>query len=95
MRAPEKVKSERLVCPRPSERQYSPVPQNPLVGEVSGCHISEAGGKRLFPGSGDLMMQITEKWQFPPFRPRIRAAKEPPVEFGRLRLAGLIGPIYR
>ncbi len=41
------------------------------------------------------MMQITEKWQSPPFRPRIRTAKEPLVEFGRLRLAGFIGPIYR
>ncbi len=31
------------------------------VGEVSGCRVSKAGGKRLFPGSGDLVMQITEK----------------------------------
>ncbi len=43
----------------------------------------------LFPGSGDLTMQIAEKGQFSQFRPRIRAAKEPLVEFGRLRLAGL------
>ncbi len=65
------------------------------VGEVSGCRVNEAVGKRLFPGSGDLMMQITEKRQFPPSRPGIQAAKELLVEFGRLRLTGLIGPINR
>ncbi len=31
------------------------------VVEVSGCPVSKAGGKRLFPGSGDLVMQITGK----------------------------------
>ncbi len=31
------------------------------VGEVSGCRISKVGGKWLLPGSGDLLMQITEK----------------------------------
>ncbi len=40
-------------------------------------------------------MQITEKWQLPPFRSGIRAAKVPLVEFRHLRLAGLIGPIQR
>ncbi len=40
-------------------------------------------------------MQIAENWQFSLSRPRIRATKEPLVEFGRLRLAGLIKPIYR
>ncbi len=44
----------------------------------------------LLPGSEDLMMQIAEKFLFPPFRPRIRAAKESLVEFRRLRLAVLI-----
>ncbi len=34
------------------------------------------------------MMQISEKYKFPPFRPRVRAAKEPVVELGRLRLSG-------
>ncbi len=53
------------------------------VGEVSGCRVSKAGGKRLFPGSGDLLMQITEKRQLPPFRFGIWAAKEPLVEFRR------------
>ncbi len=38
------------------------------VGEVSGRRVSKEGGKRLLPGSGDLLMQITEKWQLPPFR---------------------------
>ncbi len=65
------------------------------VGEVSGWCVSKAGGKRLFPGSGDLLMQITEKRQLPPFRPGIWAAKEPLVEFRSLRLAGLVGPIQR
>ncbi len=35
------------------------------VGEVSGRCISK-GRKRLFPGSGDLLMQITEKRQLSP-----------------------------
>ncbi len=65
------------------------------VGEVSRCHVNKAGGKQLFPGFGDLLMQITEKRQLPPFRSGIWAAKEPLVEFRRLRLAGLIGPIQR
>ncbi len=65
------------------------------VGEVSGCRVCKAGGKRLHPGSGDLLMQIAEKWQLPPFRSGIRAAKEPLVEFRRFRLAGLVGPIQR
>ncbi len=65
------------------------------VGEVSGCRVSKAGGKRLFPESGDLLMQIAEKWQLPSFRSGIRAAKVPLVEFRRLRLAGLVGPIQR
>ncbi len=34
------------------------------VGEVSGRHVSEAGRKCLFPGSGDLMMQITKNGSF-------------------------------
>ncbi len=34
------------------------------VGEVSGRRVSKAGGKRLFPGSGDLLMQITKKGSF-------------------------------
>ncbi len=41
------------------------------------------------------MMQIAEKCQFPPSRPAIRAAMEPLIKFGQLRLVGLIGPIYR
>ncbi len=65
------------------------------VGEVSGCRVSKAGGKRLLPGSGDLLMQIAEKWQLPPFRSGIRAAKEPLDEFRCLRLAGLVGPVQR
>ncbi len=36
------------------------------VGEVSGRRVSKAGRKRLFPGSGDLLMQITEKRQLSP-----------------------------
>ncbi len=36
------------------------------VGEVSGRRISKAGRERQFPGSGDLLMQITEKRQLPP-----------------------------
>ncbi len=65
------------------------------VGEVSGHRVSKAGGKRLFPGSGDLLMQITEKRQLPPFRLGIWAAKEPLIEFRSPRLAGLVGPIQR
>ncbi len=65
------------------------------VGEVSGCRVSKAGGKRLFPGSGDILMQITEKWQLPPFRLGIWVAKEPLVEFWSPRLAGLVRPIQR
>ncbi len=65
------------------------------VGEVSGCRVSKAGGKWLFPGSGDLLMQITEQWQLPPFRLGIWAAKEPLVEFRSPRLTGLVGPIQR
>ncbi len=34
--------------------------------EVSGRRVSKAGRKRLFPGSGNLLMQITEKRQLPP-----------------------------
>ncbi len=41
--------------------------RNHEVGEVSGrCSVSKAGRKRLFPGSGNLLMQITEKRQLPP-----------------------------
>ncbi len=65
------------------------------VGEVSGCRVSKAGGKRPFPGSGDLLMQIAEKRQLPPFRSGIWPAKELLVEFRRLRLVGLVGPIQR
>ncbi len=65
------------------------------VGEVSGRHVSKAGGKWLLPGTGDLLMQIAEKWQLPPFRSGIWAAKEPLVEFRRLRIMGLVGPIQR
>ncbi len=63
------------------------------VGEVSGRRISKAGGKRLLPGSGDLLMQITKKWQLPPFRLGICTAKEPVIEFRSSRLVGLVGPI--
>ncbi len=35
------------------------------VGEVSGRRVSKAGIERLFPVSGDLLMQITEKRQLP------------------------------
>ncbi len=46
----------------------NPAPHNHKVGEVSGRRVSQAGGeKRLFPGSGDLLMQIAEKQQLPPF----------------------------
>ncbi len=38
------------------------------VDEVSGRRVSKAGGKWLLPGTGDLSMQIAEKWQLPPFR---------------------------
>ncbi len=65
------------------------------VGEVSGCRISKAGGKWLFPGSGDLLMQITEKRQLPLFRLGIWAAKKTLVEFRSPRLAGLVGSIQR
>ncbi len=65
------------------------------VGEVSGCRASMAGGKRLFPGPGDVLMQITEKRQLPPFRLGIWAAKELLVKFRSPRLAGLVGPIQR
>ncbi len=40
--------------------------RNHEVGEVSGRRVSKAGRKRLFPGSGNLLMQITEKRQLPP-----------------------------
>ncbi len=40
--------------------------RNHEVGEVSGRRISKAGRKRLFPGSGNLLMQMTEKRQLPP-----------------------------
>ncbi len=62
-------------------------------GDVSGRRVSKAGGKRLFPGSGDLLMQITEKRQLPLFRLGIWASKEPLIEFRSQRLAGLVGPI--
>ncbi len=50
---------------------------------------SKAGGKWLLPGSGDLLMQIAEKWQLPPFRLGMCTAEEP------FRSSGLIGPIQR
>ncbi len=65
------------------------------VGEVSGRHISKAGGKWLLPGSGDLLMQITEKLEIPPFRLGICNAEEPLIEFRSSGLAGVIGPIQR
>ncbi len=40
-------------------------------------------------------MQITEKWQLPPFKLGMRADEEAIVEFRSSRLAGLIGPIQR
>ncbi len=40
--------------------------RNHEVGEVSGRRVSKAGRKRLFPGSENLLMQITEKRQLPP-----------------------------
>ncbi len=64
------------------------------VGEVSVVtRVSKAGRKQQFPGSGDLLMQITEKRQLPPLRLGICTAKKPLVEFQRERLAGLVGPI--
>ncbi len=39
--------------------------RNHEVGEVSGRRVSKAGRKRLFPGSENLLMQITEKRQLP------------------------------
>ncbi len=65
------------------------------VGEVSGRRVSKVGRKRLFPGSGDLLMQITEKRQLLPLRLGICTAKKPLVEFRRARLARLVGPIQR
>ncbi len=49
----------------------------------------------LFPGSGDLLMKITERWELPPFRLGIWAAKEPLIEFQSLRLVGLVGLVQR
>ncbi len=66
-----------------------------ITREVSGRRISKAGGKWLLPGSGDLLMQIAEKWQLPPFRLGMCTAEEPLVEFRSSGLAGLIGPIQR
>ncbi len=40
-------------------------------------------------------MQITEKWQLPPFKLGVRADEETIVELRSSRLAGLIGPIQR
>ncbi len=40
--------------------------RNHEVGEVSGRRVSKAGRKRLFPGTENLLMQITEKRQLPP-----------------------------
>ncbi len=40
--------------------------RNHEVGEVSGSRVSKAGRKRLFPGTGNLLMQMTEKRQLPP-----------------------------
>ncbi len=51
------------------------------VGEVSGRRVSKVGGKWLLPGSGDLSMQIAEKWQLPPFRLGMCTTEEPLVEF--------------
>ncbi len=65
------------------------------VGEVSGPHVSKAGGKWVLPGSGDLSIQIAEKWQLPPFRLGMCTAEEPLAEFRSSGLAGLIGPIQR
>ncbi len=65
------------------------------VGEVSGRRVSKAGGKWLLPRSGDLSMQIAEKWQLPPLRLGMCTAEEPLVEFRSSGLAGLIGPIQR
>ncbi len=38
-------------------------------------------------------MQITEKWQLPPFKLGMRADEEAIVELRSSRLAGLIGPL--
>ncbi len=57
--------------------------------------VSKAGGKWLLPGTGDLSMQIAEKWQLPPFKLRMCADEEALVELRSSRLAGLIGPIQR
>ncbi len=46
------------------------------VGEVSGRRISEAGGERLLPRPGNLMMQVREVRQLSPRRVRTRATEE-------------------
>ncbi len=56
------------------------------VGEVSGRHVSKARGKWLLPGTGDLSMQIAEKWQLPPFKLGMRTDEETIVELRSSRL---------
>ncbi len=46
------------------------------VGEVSGRRISEAGGERLLPRPGNLVMQVREERQLSPHQAQTRATEE-------------------
>ncbi len=74
------MKDVRLKYPQSPAWRCNPAPQNPQGGEVSGRRVSKAGGKWLLPGTGDLSMQIAEKWQLPPFKLGMCTDEEAPVE---------------
>ncbi len=73
--------------------------------------VSQEGGKKMHQSQEDKSSELQAiyvpgkelsppfpaRWSAlcPPFRPGVRATKEPLVEFRQLRLAGLIGPIQR
>ncbi len=65
------------------------------VGEVSGRRVSKAGRKRLFPVSGDLLMQITEKRQLPPPILEFTPLRNRLSSFEERDLRGSSGPIQR
>ncbi len=65
------------------------------VGEVSGRRVSKAGRKRLFPGSGDLLMQISEKQQLPPLILEFTPLRNCSSSFEERDSRGSSGPIQR
>ncbi len=74
------MKDVRLKYPQSGHGGVTLLHRTHKVGEVSGRRVSKAGGKWLLPGTGDLSMQIAEKWQLPPFRLGMCTDEEPLVE---------------